>query len=70
VATAARAVREGTIDEALRIHLHDLLDIPQSSEFRSVFDAMDGAARSAGYRAAVLQLVERVGKETPLSIAY
>ena len=62
---ADRAVREGRVDEARRIHLYDLLGLPQPAELLAVFDAMDSATRVAGYRDTLLQLAERAAQHAP-----
>ena len=69
VAAADRAVRQGMVDEALQVHLYDLLDLPQPGDLLAVFDAMDSATRSAGYRDAFLQLVERASRHTPMLVS-
>ena len=67
-AAADRAVEAGLIDDERLIHLNDLLDLPQPTELLAVFDAMDGAARAAGYRETLVELVERSSERAPLVI--
>jgi class 3 adenylate cyclase/tetratricopeptide (TPR) repeat protein len=45
--------------------LHDLLDIPQTGEWRTLYDAMDNAARNRGRRAAAAAVVAHACTENP-----
>ena len=71
---AARAALEHAIaaDPALvdrRVFLNDLLDLPQPTELRALYDAMDGATRSRGVRETVAALVRQASTRTPLLLA-
>ena len=48
-----------------RVFLNDLLDLPQPTELRALYDAMDNAARNRGARATVAGLVERASRGAP-----
>ena len=48
-----------------RVYLNDLLDVPQPTELRTLYDAMDNAARNRGKRATVAELVTRRAAVVP-----
>ena len=52
--------------EEQRVYLNDLLDLPQPTALRSLYDAMDNATRNRGKRATVAGLVRRLSQERPL----
>lgn len=62
---AARAVAGGRLPPDARVHVNDLLDLPQPVELRALYDAMDDAAREAGRRATVAALVADQSAKTP-----
>jgi class 3 adenylate cyclase/tetratricopeptide (TPR) repeat protein len=71
---AARAALEHAIaaDPALadcRVFLNDLLDLPQPTELRALYDAMDGATRNRGVRETVAALVRQASTRAPLLLA-
>ena len=41
----------GAVGPDQLMFLHDLLDLPQTGEWRTLYDAMDNAARKRGKRA-------------------
>ena len=51
-----------------RVFLNDLLDLSQATELRSLYEAMDAAARRAGMRETVSQLIATKAHNTPLLI--
>ncbi|MBV9756917.1 MAG: AAA family ATPase [Alphaproteobacteria bacterium] len=48
---AARLLQAGTVAPEQAVFLNDLLDIPQTGEGRTLYDAMDNAGRNRGKRA-------------------
>ena len=52
-----------------RVFLNDLLDLPQPTESRALYDAMDDATRSRGVRETVAALVRRASTRAPLLLA-
>ena len=58
----------GLADAAHRVHLNDLLDLPQPAELRAIYDAMDNETRHRGRRETVLALVKRTSAEKPVLI--
>ena len=59
------ATRNGLLEADRRVFLNDLLDLPQPTALRALYDAMDHGARSRGRQDAVAELVERAGQEAP-----
>ncbi|AXF03459.1 adenylate/guanylate cyclase domain-containing protein [Paraburkholderia hospita] len=55
-AVAARLVGNGVIQPEQCVFLDDLLDLPQSGEWRTLYDAMDHGARKRGKQAVVAAL--------------
>jgi class 3 adenylate cyclase/tetratricopeptide (TPR) repeat protein len=53
---AVRLVSSGVIRHEQRVFLHDLLDLPQTGEWRTLHDAMDHAARKRGNQSVVAAL--------------
>jgi class 3 adenylate cyclase/tetratricopeptide (TPR) repeat protein len=51
------------------VYLHDLLDLPQPSELRALYDAMDNATRSRGMRETVAALVRHASARSPVLLA-
>ena len=71
---ASRAALERAVnaDPAIgdrRVHLNDLLDLPQPTGLRALYDAMDNAARSRGMRETVAALVRHASKRSPVLLA-
>ena len=56
-AAAEKALDDGMLAHERRVYLNDLLDLPQPTELRTLYDAMDNAARNRGKRATVAELV-------------
>jgi class 3 adenylate cyclase/tetratricopeptide (TPR) repeat protein len=65
VAAAAQAITAGLVEEESRVFLNDLLDLQQPPELRSIYDAMDTAARNRGKRAFLRELVKRASVRQP-----
>ena len=63
---AAAALADGLVAPDDAVFLNDLLDLPQSTEDRALFEAMDDARRSTGKRRVLAGLVERVSRRQPL----
>ena len=66
LAAAERALAEGLLAADRRVHLSDLLDMPQPIELRALCDAMDNARRNRGQRETVAELVQAVSTRRPL----
>jgi class 3 adenylate cyclase/tetratricopeptide (TPR) repeat protein len=52
-----------------RVFLNDLLDLPQPTDLRALYDAMDSATRSRGGRETVAALVRQASTLAPLLLA-
>lgn len=66
---AETAVADGLIDAEHRIFLNDLLDIPQPTDLRSIYDAMDNAARNMGKQRTLAALLEAAASQGPVLVA-
>jgi class 3 adenylate cyclase/tetratricopeptide (TPR) repeat protein len=62
---SAEALGNGLLDAPDTVFLNDLLGLPQSTELRAFYDAMDNAARNQGKRRTVRRLVERASRTEP-----
>lgn len=72
-----KSARAGAADEAIRggrlaadqaVFLNDLLDLPQPTALRALYDAMDNATRNAGKRAVVASLVVTASGDVPVLV--
>lgn len=63
------AVSGGVVDADQRVYLNDLLSLPQPTELRALYDAMDDATRTAGKEALIARLVKDVADAAPIVIA-
>ena len=63
---AASAEDDGIVSPDNRVHLNDLLDLPQPLALRALYDAMKGARRNEGKRETVAELVESLSRRQPL----
>jgi class 3 adenylate cyclase/tetratricopeptide (TPR) repeat protein len=63
---ASRAIADGLIAVARKVFLNDLLDLPQSVELQSQYDAMKMETREEGKRAAFAELVSNLAASHPL----
>ncbi|MEH2501074.1 class 3 adenylate cyclase/tetratricopeptide (TPR) repeat protein [Bradyrhizobium sp. AZCC 1678] len=68
-AAAEKARDDGMLSDERRVYLNDLLNLPQSTELRTLYDAMDNAARDRGKRATVAELVTRASGRRPRLLA-
>ena len=67
-AAADQAVSAGWLEADQRVFLNDLLDLPQPTELRALYDAMDNPTRNAGKRRVVAELIKRASAGQPLLI--
>ncbi|SAK99474.1 adenylate/guanylate cyclase [Caballeronia calidae] len=67
-AAADRLVDAQVVMPEARMFLHDLLDLPQAGEWRSLYDAMDHAARKRGKEAVVAALTADACRRAPAMI--
>jgi class 3 adenylate cyclase len=65
-AAAERAVSHRWVAHEQRVYLNDLLDLPQPTALRALYDAMDNATRNRGTRATVAGLVRSMSRRQPL----
>ena len=65
-AAAERALSDGLVASEQRVYLNDLLDLPQPTALRALYDAMDNATRNRGKRATVTSLVRSFSERQPL----
>jgi class 3 adenylate cyclase len=70
---AARTAAERLLSEDLLkpdqlVYLNDLLDLPQPTELRALYDAMDNSARNVGKRKTVAQLLRGLSVRRPQMI--
>jgi class 3 adenylate cyclase/tetratricopeptide (TPR) repeat protein len=63
---AERALGEGWVADEQRVHLNDLLDLPQPIALRALYHAMDHATRDRGKRQTVTGLVQAFSRRQPL----
>jgi class 3 adenylate cyclase/tetratricopeptide (TPR) repeat protein len=66
---AERAIAEGDLDPDQRVFLNDLLDLPQPTELRALYDAMDNGTRNLRKHEVVAALVEVASGRSPLLLA-
>ncbi|MDH3739254.1 MAG: AAA family ATPase, partial [Alphaproteobacteria bacterium] len=59
------AVKDGWLDDHQRVHLHDLLGLPQPSDQLGIYDAMDNSARIDGKLTVLVQLLEGASQHRP-----
>ncbi|MFQ5973823.1 MAG: adenylate/guanylate cyclase domain-containing protein, partial [Alphaproteobacteria bacterium] len=63
---ARAALASGLVDSDDAVFLNDLLDLPQPSELRVLYDAMENADRNRGKRETVARLVRNASRDRPL----
>ncbi len=68
-AAAEKAFADGMLPDEQRVYLNDLLNVPQPTELRTLYDAMDNAARDRGKRATVAELVTQASGRRPRLLA-
>jgi class 3 adenylate cyclase/tetratricopeptide (TPR) repeat protein len=66
---AEEVLGRGTLHAEQAVFLYDLLDIPQPTEQRSVYDAMSNAMRNEGKRALLSRLVTIASQTRPTVVA-
>ncbi len=64
----AQAIESGWLTTDERVFASDLLDLPQETELRSLYDAMDNQTRNVGKQDAVVRLMEAICGQQPLLI--
>jgi class 3 adenylate cyclase/tetratricopeptide (TPR) repeat protein len=67
-AAAAAVAGAGVVGADQLVFLHDMLDLPQTGEWRTLYDAMDNAARNRGKRAVAARLAEDACRRGPTMI--
>jgi class 3 adenylate cyclase/tetratricopeptide (TPR) repeat protein len=67
-AAAEAALAGGLLGVNARVFLNDLLDLPQSLEDRSMYDAMDNETRNSGKRNVVTELIRNVSARGPILV--
>lgn len=67
-AAANRSCARGVLESGQRVYLNELLDIPQSIELRSLYDALDSDAREQGRVKTVTTLIGHLSRENPVLI--
>ncbi|MFQ5774899.1 MAG: adenylate/guanylate cyclase domain-containing protein [Kiloniellaceae bacterium] len=65
-AAVHRALDAGWLEPDQRVFLNDLLDLPQATEERSMYDAMDNATRNRGKQQAVAELIKAASADRPM----
>ncbi len=65
---AETAFADGLLTADQRVFLGDLLDLPQSVEDRTLYDAMDNATRNEGKRDVVADLIRAISSRTPILV--
>ena len=65
---AGRAAAAGAVGPDQLMFLHDILDLAQTGESRTLYDAMDNAARTRGKRAVAAAIAEDVCRNGPILI--
>jgi class 3 adenylate cyclase/tetratricopeptide (TPR) repeat protein len=68
-AAAEKAVEQGLLPAERRVYLNDLLNVPQPTELRTLYDAMDNAARERGNQATVAALAAEASARRPRLLA-
>ena len=64
-AAATEALEQHLIEADQAVFLNDLLDLPQPTELRHLYDAMDHASRSIGKQHIFAQLVQQAARKQP-----
>jgi class 3 adenylate cyclase/tetratricopeptide (TPR) repeat protein len=65
---AVSAIKDGMVDPDQRVFLNDLLDLPQPTDLRSMYDAMDNATRNSGKQQAVARLIASASLGQPIMV--
>jgi class 3 adenylate cyclase/tetratricopeptide (TPR) repeat protein len=64
----ARVAEDGVVAPEQLVFLHDMLDLPQTGEWLTLYDAMDNAVRNRGKRAVVATLTAHACRRGPTMI--
>jgi class 3 adenylate cyclase/tetratricopeptide (TPR) repeat protein len=67
-AAAERVLSGKLLDPDQLVYLNDLLDLPQPTELRTLYDAMDNPARNRGKQKTVAELLRRLSVRQPQMI--
>ena len=67
-AALKQAENDGIADPEQRVYLNDLLDLTQSLELRTLYDAMNAEVRSAGKRAAMSNVLTKLAARQRLLV--
>jgi class 3 adenylate cyclase/tetratricopeptide (TPR) repeat protein len=59
------AIGEGIVQSNQSVYLHDLLDLPQPLEYRTLYDAMDADTRSEGKRFTLQNMLRQLTLRNP-----
>ncbi len=65
---ADRAISDQWFEAGQRVYVNDLLDLPQPTELRALYDAMDNEIRNQGKQKVVSSLVIKASAEQPLMV--
>jgi tetratricopeptide (TPR) repeat protein len=65
---AERLTNQGAITRGQVVFLHDFLDLSQIGEWRTLYEAMDNAARSRGKRAVAAAVAAQACRRSPILI--
>jgi tetratricopeptide (TPR) repeat protein len=65
---ASSAVEDGMINSDQRAFLNDLLNLPQPTDLRAVYDAMDNLTRNVRKQQTIAELVIQAGNRKPIMI--
>ena len=68
-AHADKGLADGLVSPDQLAYLNDLLDLPQPTELRSIYDAMDPATRNRGKQATVAGLLNGIAGRQPVLVA-
>jgi class 3 adenylate cyclase/tetratricopeptide (TPR) repeat protein len=68
-AAAEKTIADGMLADDRRVYLNDLLNVPQPTKLRTIYDAMENAARDRGKEATVADLVLRASERRPRLLA-
>ena len=64
--TAEASLRDGRLEPDQAVFLNDLLDLPQATNHKALYDAMDNTLRNAGKQAVVSRLVTTTSQRRPM----
>ncbi|QIE26529.1 Adenylate and Guanylate cyclase catalytic domain protein (plasmid) [Caballeronia sp. SBC1] len=67
-AAAARIGASGAVGAEQLMFIHDILDLTQTGEWRTLYDAMDSSARTRGKRTVVRTIAEEACRRGPIMI--